>query len=263
MSSRMERYSNVLDTDYKSTNTNYKNRSDRNRSLYEDIQNLKTYSNIEGVASIENNNEIDITKVRSMIQNRENYKNKKKFGRLLSDENITQETIEEVYKEPKVYDINDALSKIKIEKDHKENHKLTKEQYEFLKKLKSREYDEEKDELEEILNTITKNKDLNNLKDENDVGLLDSLKSDTIVGNASSIKKIIEEEKKNIQNEDDDDDMEIDKSFYTSSFGFTQRDFEELKNMNVNLKKSNKTIIVLLSALILIVISVICFLIVK
>ena len=90
--------------------------------------------------------------------------------------------------------------------------------------------------------------DLSNV--EGDVGLLDDLKSDTIVGDAASIKKIIEEEK---EKRIEDTNVEIDKSFYTSSFGFTQSDFEELKNMNHKIKKSNKFIIVLLIILIVLI----------
>ena len=84
---------------------------------------------------------------------------------------------------------------------------------------------------------------------EADVGLLDELKSDTMVGDAASIKKIIEEEKKETKLEETN--TEIDKEFYTSSFGFTKSDFEDLKNINQNIKKSNKLIIILLIIFIL------------
>ena len=80
---------------------------------------------------------------------------------------------------------------------------------------------------------------------------MDDLKSDTVVGDASSIKKIIDEEKKERKLEDTTG--EIDKEFYTSSFGFTKSDFEELKNINHNIKKSNKFIIILLIAIIVII----------
>ena len=53
----------------------------------------------------------------------------------------------------------------------------------------------------------------------------------------------------------EDTNEEIDKSFYTSSFGFTQSDFEELKNMNHKIKKSNKFIIVLLIILIVLIVA--------
>ena len=51
MNSRMERY-------YKDSNT----RSKRNKNLYGDIYSEAKYTNIEGIASIDNANEIDITK---------------------------------------------------------------------------------------------------------------------------------------------------------------------------------------------------------
>ena len=89
-----------------------------------------------------------------------------------------------------------------------------------------------------------------------DVGLFDDLKSDTMVGDAASIKKILDEEK---ERKLEETNMEIDKSFYTSSLGFTQSDFEELKDMNHKIKKGNKFIIILLIVLILVIICGIIF----
>ena len=103
-----------------------------------------------------------------------------------------------------------------------------------------------------MINTLTVTKAFMNNDDPNDVGLLDELKSDTMVGDVSSIKKIIEEEKQ-VANKVEEEKEEIDKSFYTSSFGFTQKDFEELKSINHNIKKSNKFIIILLVVLIVLV----------
>lgn len=100
-------------------------------------------------------------------------------------------------------------------------------------------------------------------EDENtddDVGLLDDLKADTMVGDAASIKKIINEEKELTR---EFDNMDVDKSFYTSSFGFTQKDFEELKDMNHKIKKDNKFIITLLIILIVLIIAGAIFLLVK
>ena len=95
--------------------------------------------------------------------------------------------------------------------------------------------------------------------DDDDVGLFDDLKSDTMVGDASSIKKIIDEEKEFTQ---DLEEIKLDKSFYTSSFGLTQKDFEELKDINHKIKKDNKKIITLLVILIsLIVIGTLFFII--
>lgn len=250
MASRMDRY-------YKSELVS-SGRSSKNKSLYEQIEDLDNYTNIEGVATIEKTNEIDISKVQEMIKNRENYKKKRQLRDILKEEVEELEKIEEVQEITKNYDIKDLLSKIKDEPiEEQKSRSLKEEQIEILKSLnvkekpKKVEIEEEEQELKELLNTIASTKALTNLSNvEGDVGLLDDLKSDTIVGDAASIKKIIEEEK---EKRIEDTNVEIDKSFYTSSFGFTQSDFEELKNMNHKIKKSNKFIIVLLIILIVLI----------
>ena len=78
MASRMERY-------YKQGNTRLK-RSERNQELYRDIYDSASYSNIEGIATIEKSNEIDITKVKKMLKNREEYKRQKEVSRLIKKE---------------------------------------------------------------------------------------------------------------------------------------------------------------------------------
>ena len=250
MASRMDRY-------YKSELVT-SGRSSKNKSLYEQIENLDNYSNIEGVATIEKTNEIDISKVQEMIRNRENYQKQRQLKNILQEEKDELEKIPDQIEETKNYDIKDLFSK--IEKEAKEENKirsLDKEQYEVLKKLKikERKYDiqKEEEELKELINTISSTRALNDIKNvDGDVGLLDDLKSDTVVGDAASIKKILEEEKEETKLENTN--TEIDKSFYTSSFGFTKKDFEELKNINHNIKKSNKFIIVLLITFIILII---------
>ena len=118
---------------------------------------------------------------------------------------------------------------------------------------KDKKYDIEKEEteLKQLINTITNDKTINDLSNTNDVGLLDELKSNTMVGDASSIKKILDEEK---EIEKINETMEMDKSFYTASLGFTKRDFDELKDINHNIKKSNSFIIIILIILISLII---------
>lgn len=256
MASRMERY-------YKSELVNT-GRSDKNKSLYKQIEDLDSYTNIEGVATIEKTNEIDISKVKEMLNNRENYKKQQQLRRIMSDE-VQEKQIEE--QEEKIehqrnYDINDIISKMKKEtpKEDTKYRSLTDKHYNTLKELnKNNKSNIDEEDLKELINTIVDNSSLNSSSQDDDVGLLDELKSNTIVGTASSIKKIIDEEKeKKIE-----DTAEIDNSFYTSSFGFTQRDFEELKTMNHKIKKSNKYIIVLLVILILVIVAGILFFILK
>lgn len=262
MASRMDRY-------YKSELVT-SGRSTKNKSLYKQIEDLDSYTNIEGVATIEKTNEIDISKVKEMLKNRENYKKQKQLRSFLQTEKKEVKLEPEIKEETRNYDINDILLKVKgTDSSLKSKHRsLGEEQYNLLKSLnqKEKEYDIEKEEeeLKDLINTITANKALNNLSDTDDVGLLDELKSNTMVGDASSIKRIIDEEKdKGFQKSKDENTMEMDKSFYTSSFGFTQSDFEELKDMNHKLKKGNKFIIILLIVILLALVLGVLFLILK
>ena len=252
MASRMDKY--------------YKNelvsngRSTRNKSLYEKIRDMDDYSNIEGVATIENNNKIDIQRVKKLIGQTELLEEDKKRKQVIEKNNNI------INEDPINYDINDILAKVRKNASSSDSYRsLDEEQYKDLKNvsLASKKFDIEKEEkeLKELINTLSITKAIK-ADDTNDVGLLDELKSDTMVGDADSIKKIIEEEKVNTKNSNDDKD-EIDKSFYTSSFGFTSRDVEELKNINHNIKKSNKFIIILLISLIIIVIVFLVFMLIR
>lgn len=246
MASRMDRYRGA------STSAG---RSRKNQSLYDEIKNLDTYSNIEGVATIEHANEIDMNEVRKLLRNRENYKKQREAG-ILKEEK--KEVVREERPKPveKNYDINAILKKMKQKQETNidEHRKLSDDQYDFLKKLNAKnvdiqqEIEKEEKELNNVINTIKLSK---KALEETDSGLLDELKSDTMVGDASSIKSIIDEEKEKQKELEDTNTMQLDKSFYTSSFGFTKSDFEELKDMNQKIKKSNKFIIVLLVLLIL------------
>ena len=132
-------------------------------------------------------------------KNRENYKKQKQLRTILKEEQEELENIEEEEEITKNYDIKDLLSKIKEEAEAEVgSRRLKEEQYEILKTLNSKnksiEIEKEEEELRELLNTITNTKAINELTNV-DVGLFDDLKSDTMVGDAASIKKILEEEK--------------------------------------------------------------------
>ena len=246
MPSRMEKY---YERDVLSTG-----RSKKNESLYEQIQSLDSYTNIEGVESIESNNEIDISRVKKMINNRENYKKERELRSLLNekDDQVEEKTV--AFEEEKNYDINDLLNKAKDAIVEDDNHrKLDEESYKELKNIsrKSKKYtDEELEELNDLLKTIKMPEEGEEVNDNDDVGLLDDLKSNTVVGDASSIKKIIEEAKEQTQ----ESTNEVDKSFYTTSFGLTKKDFEDLKDLNVQVTKTNNKIMILLMIIIIIII---------
>ena len=93
MASRMSKYFNNTDDVPK--------RSEKNQKLYDEIYNEEDYSNIEGIATIDKNNEIDLAKLKNTIKNRENYSRQKKFKDLNDepeDKPITTEDFKQKYK---------------------------------------------------------------------------------------------------------------------------------------------------------------------
>jgi hypothetical protein len=96
MASRMDRY--------KEDESRITGRSDRNKSLYKQIEDLDSYTNIAGVATIDNKNSIDLEKVKELLRHSE-----KKEEIILDEEIIEEKELEETRK----YDIKDLLSKAK------------------------------------------------------------------------------------------------------------------------------------------------------
>lgn len=80
MATRMQKY-------YKSARVDAStgSRSSRNKELYGEIYTGSKYSNIEGIASIDNANEVDITKVKEMLKNRENYQKERQYRRITGE----------------------------------------------------------------------------------------------------------------------------------------------------------------------------------
>ena len=110
MASRMERY-------YKNA-SNEGRRSRKNEELYRTIYEGTEYYNIEGVATMDKTNEIDLSKIQEMLKNRENYQRQSKYRRLLHKEEPKKEVkpvVEEVEEEDRNYDIRDILTKAKEE----------------------------------------------------------------------------------------------------------------------------------------------------
>lgn len=253
MASRMERYHNHSD------------RSTRNRDLYKNIEDLDNYTNIEGVIAIEKTNEIDITQVKKMIQSREGYQKQKQYRQITEEEEEETEELADEKEENRTYDIRDVLVKAKktrVEPDEKYR-KLKNVNYDVIKRLNQKATPEEQEVLKELVDTVTIQG--KTIKAEDDLGLLDDLKSDTMVGDSGSIKKIIEEAKAEAEQEETSTSEEgsnlenLDKSFYTSSLGFTDNDFEDLLSLGEDIKKHNGLLKVLIIIVILIGITVLAF----
>lgn len=254
MRSRMDRYSK--------NSTEIKKRSELNRDLYDRIYEISEYTNIEGIENIEKTNEIDITRIKELIKSREL---EKKDYRIVKEDSSINKKYEVPVEEEKTYDIRDVLIRAKDERGESEQeyYRLNEEDYKFLEEysVKARKNPEyiDKDELRELIDTITNTSMLNQLGDkELSLDILKDLRSDgnTIVEDSEIINSVLnEEEKTNEYGEP----TEIDKSFFTSSLNFKDEDFEELKEINTRLQKNNSLIKFLLIILILVSIGVATF----
>lgn len=217
MKSRMDKYYN--DGSLQRTN--------RNDSLYEELYREKKEPTAN-VTVLDNVNEIDIAKIKEMVNSRENYKKVRQYENLMNKE----DTILELSNENAIdtinsddYDINQILEKKKSTtvEDNSKIRKISNAEYDALKRLalcidNKTDFSIEKEEenLKTLINTIIQNKDLNDSDD-----LFANLKEDNI-----------KEEKK-------------DTTFYTNSNVFDKEDFDELDVED----KSTSTVLVVIAIL--------------
>ena len=235
MASRMERYNN--------DNNASASRTARNASLYNEIYDNAQYTNVEGIASIEKSNEIDITKIKKMIKEREEQRH---------DENVIVKKIvlakmeEDSDYETSNYDLKELIQEAKKNRSKEGLERYGDDKNYKILTEKIKQFHEEDLKMEEL----TDIKNLSSLDDkELSLDLLDSLKSEdnTFIGEIDTRKKL-------------EDTREMDDSFYTSSMHFSKDDFEELDDINKNLKKNNFWITVLIFILLVIVITGMLFL---
>lgn len=264
MASRMDRY-------YSSSDSSMA-RSRKNKDLYEKVHN-DSRRGIDSISSISRANEIDISKIKDIVSDRESFKKERKLKESIGDSglnidipsksvdegrydvmDINPERIEvadnkEVVKN---YDLSDVLNKAMddyTETDSK-NRNLKNLEYTDLNNLNlhKKEYKNSELELKDMIKSIHNTSNLNKIGD--DALLLESLKSDTMVGD-SSIKKVLEQEK---EEERKDSTKELDKSFFTNTFDFIDEDFDEL----LSKKKGKKKKIIIAIIICLLVAGIIC-----
>lgn len=234
MKSRMDKY-------YTRTKQ-IKSRSTKNQNLYDSIYDETEYSNIEGIASIEKTNRIDLSQIQELLKKSEKENNLLKQNREKRDLNQSQVAVDFLERdEEKNYDIRDVLNEAKIKREKKpnENRQITNTQFDILKKLNIDEATEET-ELKELIHTITNTSLLNKLEDEElSLSLLSSLKEsgETIISDKPLVNDSVNVE-------------EFDKSFFTSNLNFKNEDFEDIKE---NLKKNNILIKILTLLLVVVI----------
>lgn len=240
--SRMDRYNKESEN----------SRSTKNKDLYKNIYELGEYSNIEGIATIDKSNEVDITKVKEMLKNREEYQRQKEIRKISKKEiEVPTYDVYEVEDDDKVYDIRNILENAKINNPtHEEYQSLKNINYEILKELKEKHFNKKtKEEVIDAVDNISNTSRLNKLSDgELGLDMFDDLKSqnDTIVQDKTAIRKLLEEAKNNDEKEKENTNTGIDKSFFTSSLNFGKEDFDEIQELNKSVAK-NKIIVKILS----------------
>lgn len=248
--SRMDRY---YENNYAE-----KKRSRMNQDLYRSIYKSDEYSNIEGIATMDKTNEIDISKIRGMLKSREEYNSQKAYRDLFKkteevlpqNDNINEE-------EYKNYDIRDILEKVKQEKQADEKYRsIDNTNYNLLKELKiqdrKREIEENEEELKELINTITNTSVLNKMGDQElSLGLLGDLKStDNTISDSKSIKKILEEAKSKELEETNTN------SFYTKGLNFSKKDLESYEVSMIDRRRKRNIKIVVACIILMVAIAI-------
>lgn len=225
MPSRMERY-------YQSEESDIKKRSTKNQDLYRKIYEEGEYTNVEGISILPKNEKIDIEKIRELIGTPRTETKPKEVVKPI--ETITPEPEQE-----KNYDIRDILEQAKSERSEKDK-RFENTQYNVLKNINLKEEvpdtSIETHDLKDMIEAITTNSKIGATSD-----LLDDLKT---IHDQNMIKEF-----ENVENQ------EIDRSFYTSSLGFTSDDFEDLKEMKDSLKTNNRLTKVLLFILLVVIVT--------
>lgn len=209
MNTRMSKYYNE--------NVEGNKRSVRNVNLYDKIYEEVEYSNIEGIATIEKTNEIDLNKIKELLKEKDAGRIERRF------EEIPKRNVEQ-QEEKRIHDIKDVLSKARDNRNPDNlSRSLSAEKLEILKSLSRATADELKEtrELKDLVHTMTNTKVLTKMGDEEIASdmFFDLVSSGNTVYQTMNIKAEHENE---LSKEDVSD-----KSFYTSSLNFDKKDFEE------------------------------------
>lgn len=195
MRSRMDKY-------YKDEDV--MQRTSRNDSLYEELYREKNVPR-SNETIIDNINEIDITKIKSMVDSREKYQRIKEYERVTSPiENYRTSKIDYDFNEidNSNYDINEILKNKRSSKnyDNTKVRRINNIEYDVVKR-----YDEEDEisnqekQLMDLFNTVSRTK----VREETD--FFSNLKEDVKESGTSNV--------------------ELDEEFYTNSTNFDNDDF--------------------------------------
>ena len=260
MKTRMEKY-------YDEENNNIALRERKNKNLYENINDYEVEDyEIKTNATVLDNNakNIDVEKIKKILDTKYN-KQPKRRSIVVDEENYQEPDIS--LDETREYDINAILEKARSEKEvdyEKERLKKIRDtQYDILNSLdidteKKEEPTEEKNELMDLINTITaKELEVKNQKEDLDpLDILTDLKGsdNTVVVDGVHEEESVNETSPIMSLEEADKIkptiMENKTQDLTSTLQFTQSDFDDFNDLKKEVKSSR--------ALIYIVIVIVC-----
>lgn len=255
MKSRSEKY-------YDEEKPIYQSRTSRNTNLYKEISNSEINDfNIASNAKVigeNDSNYVNVDKLKEILEKNYHDIPKRREVKLVPDFEEKKVELEET----KEYDINAILERAREEKEvdyEKERLKKIRDtQYDILKNLNVEEEpkeskaagDKTKEELLELINTITENELQKTKLDPLDI--LTDLKgedSNTMVMGANDATSLLDQitEKMETPQEVKKDSQEssekkVDDSFYTNSLSFTQSDFDDFNDLKEDVE-SNKIVL--------------------
>ena len=206
MESRMEKY-------YERDLSSFE-RSKRNQNLYKDIS--QEISDLENLPIPDNSNEIEIKDLKKIIYSRDEYRKSKEFEK----NNIGEETKQEI-EDKRVYDINVLLENAKNE-INRSNEVINnrKPNHNFLTNLEEEKIPYHDDAIE-LSNMETNNTNTDNKKVSEESLPLDLLVDLKGNDNTEITDPIVKEEVTMIKKIKDGE------TFYSGSFNFTKKDFDE------------------------------------
>lgn len=213
-------------------------RTSKHDFLYDELYKEKQMPN-DNVTVLDNVNEIDITKIKSIIDKREDYKKTRDYNSIINNiDDYKKEDINYDFDEVdnSNYDINEILKKKRSDNTYELDDKIRRisnKDYELMTDLESDAEKEEK-QLKDLYNTMAKTVDMDlfaNLKEEET------------------------DETEEVETEKTSEEKEEESTFYTSTSKFDSSDFGDEEE-----KKGGSTLFIVVAVItILIAISLVVY----
>lgn len=229
-------------------------RVDRNKNLYDDMYENTNYSNM---VVIDDSNEIDINKIKEIIDKEKNKNSREERNNFNKDEYDSIVPTNTEAEDKKIYDINEVLKMAKEKRNiiEEANEKRKFENYKF------------KNNIEEEL-TKTRKVYENLIKEEKE--LLNLMNTMTNVSSESIANDMFQDLTGNdnftevLENITDVGIKQIDKDtteYSTDTFMFNTKDFEDLDSLRDDVKKSSVFIKILIIFIILAILATVAYII--